>query len=68
MTSRREKLELLQSSVQEWAGKEEKRLEDDVAFLRSVIEGRTSSGRVAASINREATQLIQDEVTDFLED
>lgn len=68
MSTRREKLELLRSTVTEWADKEEERLENDAAFLRSVIDGRTSSGRVAATVNREATQLIQDQVSDYLEE
>jgi hypothetical protein len=58
-------LDALKRAVDEWAKKESERLENEVRFLRSVLQGRGASE--AGTKNLEAiSKLVQAEVDDFI--
>jgi hypothetical protein len=66
MTTRDERLLQLKTAVEEWADREEQRLQDEATFLRSVRDGLTASGSVGTSVTQTTSALIQDEVDEFL--
>lgn len=68
MTTRDERLLSLKSAVEDWADREEDRLEDEADFLRSVRDGLTASGTVSGAVTQAASQLTQDELDEFLEE
>lgn len=59
-------LDALQSALTEWADSEEKKVEDEVSFLKSVLRGRTGSERLARSNTQEAAILVIDDISSFL--
>jgi len=61
------RLDQLKSSVEDWGTKEEKRLTDEVSFLKSVQKGRTGAGRLANQNVADSTKLVVDEISEFLE-
>ena len=61
------RLDELQAATEEWADKEIKRLEDEVIFLKSILEGRTGAGRLASQNVDDSSKLLVDEVSVFLE-
>lgn len=66
MTTRDERLLSLQTAVEEWFDRENERLQDEVTFLQSLIDGRTASGQLSAEIREFVSELTQDEVDAFL--
>lgn len=66
VTTRDERLLSLQEAVEKWHEKESGRLEDEVTFLQSIVDGRTASGQLSADIVEFSSELIQEEVDDFL--
>lgn len=68
MTTRDERLLQLKTAVEEWADREEQRLQDEADFLRSVRDGLTASGTVSGAVTQVASQLTQDELDEFLEE
>jgi hypothetical protein len=67
MTTRDERLLSLKEAVEEWGEREEERLEDEVAFLETVRD-RVDSGQLATANTAAASQLLQDEIDEFLEE
>jgi len=67
MTSeaRNARLTSLKNAVEEWAQREEARLEAEQAFLES-IKDRTSSGELSESTTEAASALLQNEIDEFL--
>jgi hypothetical protein len=59
-------LDDLKAALDEWAEAEEQRIEDEVAFVKSVLRGRTGSERLARANTREAEVLVVDDITSFL--
>lgn len=68
MTTRQERLTALKNAVTEWADLEVNQLEDDAAFLRSVVTARTGSGRLTDNITEFVSVLTEEEVNAFLEE
>jgi len=66
MTTRDERLLALKTAVEEWADREEQRLEDEAEFLGSVRDGLASSGSLSRQTTAEASALTQDEIDEFL--
>lgn len=66
MTTRNERLTALRDAVDRWADAEERRLQDEKAFLESVFNGRTNGGQLSQYITEEASSLLEDEVNAFL--
>jgi|PlaIllAssembly_1097288.scaffolds.fasta_scaffold01348_3 predicted PP-loop superfamily ATPase len=66
MTTRAERLNQLKTAVDEWADREEKRLEDEVEFLQSMIDGHTASGSLSTGVTSQTSALIADEINEFL--
>lgn len=63
---RDKRLDELQKATTEWADKETKRLEDEVKFLKSVLQGRTGAGRLTNQNVADASKLVVDEISQFL--
>jgi hypothetical protein len=59
-------LDELKQATDEWFEAEERRIEDEVAFVKSVLRGRTGSERLSRSNTREARVLVIDDITSFL--
>lgn len=68
MTTRKERLNALKNAVTEWADLEVRQLEDDAAFLRSVVNARTGSGRLTDNVTEFASALTEEEINAFLEE
>ena len=66
MTTRDERLLSLKSAVEQWHEKEKERLDNEVAFLQSIIDGRTASGQLSAGVNEFVSELTQQEIDGFL--
>lgn len=66
MSTRDERLLDLKTKVEEWHEKESTRLQDEVSFLQSIIDGRTASGQLSADIRQFVSELAQEEVDEFL--
>lgn len=64
---RNKRLDALKEAVEEWGTKEKKRLEDEVKFLKSVINGRTGAGQLANQGVEDAKALLVDRIGQFLE-
>jgi hypothetical protein len=66
-TERRNRiLDDLQTALDEWAEKEEEKIQDEIDFMKSVLRGRTGSERLARSNTQEATILVIDSIQSFL--
>jgi cell division septum initiation protein DivIVA len=63
---RDELLDKLKEAVDEWADKEEERIEAEVKFLKSVLRGRTGSERLSRSNTTEASVLLSTDLDAFL--
>jgi hypothetical protein len=61
------RLDELKTATTEWADKEIERLENEVTFLKSILEGRTGAGRLASQNVEDSSGLLVDEVSVFLE-
>lgn len=60
------RLEALRSAVNEFANREIERLEGEVNFLNSVVEGRTSSGQLTTFNTEQVSALVEEEINAFL--
>ena len=59
-------LDELKTATDEWFAAEEKRITDEVTFVKSVLRGRTGSERLNRSNTTEARILILDDIQSFL--
>jgi hypothetical protein len=66
VSTRDERLLELKTAVEQWHEKEVERLEAEVEFLQSIIDGRTSSGQLSGDVREFVSELVQEEVDDFL--
>lgn len=60
------RLDELKKATTEWADKETKRLNDEIAFLKSVLKGRTGAGRLINQNVSDASKLVVNEISQFL--
>jgi hypothetical protein len=58
-------LDKLEQATNDWATAEQKRLEDEVAFLRKVQKGRGAEDATTANL-AQVTELVQLEIDQFL--
>jgi hypothetical protein len=66
-TERRNRLlDELKSATDDWADAEERKVQDQVTFLKSVLRGRTGSERLARSNTAQARILVIDDISSFL--
>jgi hypothetical protein len=63
---RNERLDQLQQALDEWHEAEQSRYEDEAAFLRSFLRGRTGSERLSRSNTAEAEGLVVNDIASFL--
>ena len=63
---RNELLDDLLTALNSWFTVEEKRIEDEVTFMKSFLRGRTGSERLQRANTREAEILVIDDITSFL--
>lgn len=61
------RLTSLENATEEWGKKEKERLEGDVEFLKSVIEGRTGAGKLANQGVEDSSNLLVQSISQFLE-
>lgn len=66
MSNREDRLNALKDAINEWADAEIERIESEQEFLQSVLEGRTSTGQLAAHITERASVLTEEEINAFL--
>lgn len=66
MPTRDERLLSLKTAVEEWHATESQRLEDEVTFLQSVVDGRTATGQLSADVQEFVSELTQEEIDAFL--
>ena len=62
---RNKNLDALQTAVDEWAEKETTRLDNEVIFLKAVLQGRNASNVGTKNLAKTST-LLQSEINDFL--
>ena len=60
------RLDELQTSVEQWAEKKRKQLNDQVAFSKALLKGRTGAERLNNAVVTSATDLLTDEINNFL--
>lgn len=66
-TERRNRiLDELKAATDDWAEAEEKKVQDEVTFLKSVLRGRTGSERLVRSNTAQARILVIDDINSFL--
>lgn len=63
---RNERLSLLRDRTEEYADNEIERIENETAFLESVLDGRSPGGQLEDHIRTFASSLAQDEIDEFL--
>jgi hypothetical protein len=66
MEERVQRLETLSSAVQEWADSRTKTLNNQVASLKKILQGRTGSDRLAQKGVDAASDLVVSEIDSFL--
>lgn len=59
-------LDELQEALDDWFEAEERRITDEVQFVKSVLRGRTGSERLARRTTHEARLLVIDDIQSFL--
>ena len=59
-------LDALKSSVDEWVAKEKTRIEEEIAFLRKVLRGRTGSNKANSTNLAQSLKLVTAEIDSFL--
>jgi hypothetical protein len=64
--ARDQRLDDLATATTEWATKKRKRLQDQAAFAKALLKGRTGAERLNNSVVTSATDLLVDEINDFL--
>jgi len=64
---RDKRLDALKAATEEWAAKEKKRLEDEVKFLKSVINSRTGAGQLSSQGVDDSKDLLVQSIGQFLE-
>ena len=67
-SSREAALDELETAAQEWIDKEKERIQNEVLFLRSVLEGSTGSGTLRRMNSERAGLFLYDSISRFLED
>ena len=63
---RNARLDELESAIKEWAAKRRKQLNEQVAFSRRLLRGRTGSERLARASVESASSLTVNEIKKFL--
>ena len=64
--ARDQRLDDLATATSEWATKRRKQLEAQVSFSKALLKGRTGAERLNNAVVTSATDLLVDEVNDFL--
>jgi len=59
-------LDALQSAVEEWVAKEKTRIEEEIAFLRKVLKGRTGSEEANSTNLAASLDLVNAEIDSFI--
>lgn len=60
------RLDELATATTEWATKKRKQLKEQVAFSKALLKGRTGAERLNNAVVTSATDLLVDELNDFL--
>ena len=60
------RLDELATATTEWAAKKRKQLQNQVAFSKALLKGRTGAERLNNAVVTSATDLLVDELNDFL--
>ena len=63
---RNARLDALQTAITDWATRRRKYLTDQVALSKRLLRGRTGSERLNQASVDSATELVVDEISDFL--
>ncbi len=59
-------LDALKSSADEWIEKEKTRIEEEIAFLRKVLKGRTGSEKANSTNLAKSLELVTAEIDSFI--
>lgn len=63
---RNARLDSLKAAIIAWSDKRTKQLNDEVTFSKRVLQGRTGSERLANAPVQAASDLVVEEIDDFL--
>lgn len=63
---RNARLDKLKTATVEWANKEEERLKKESTLLKKILKGRTGQERLNNASTQAATELLVDELDQFL--
>ena len=66
-TERDKRLDELEAAVKKYGAAKKKALEDDVTFMKSVINSRTGAGKLANQGVADSSKLLADNISQFLE-
>lgn len=66
-TERDQRLDELQTAVNEYGTKKKKQLEDEVEFLKSVRAGHTGAGQLSSQGVADSQKYLVDSIKQFLE-
>lgn len=66
VAERNKRLDALAEAATSWADKRTKELEGKVASAKKILKGRTGSERLAAATSQATSDLLVDEIDDFL--
>ena len=64
--ARDERLDQLVSNTQAWADKKKKQLTDEATLMKNLLKGRNSSDRLNNASVTSATDLLVDQINEFL--
>jgi len=65
--ARDKRLDALEKAVDDWGKKEKERLEGDVKFLKSIINGRPGAGKLADQGISDSADILVQKIGQFLE-
>lgn len=65
-SNRNARLDQLSAAVTAWADQRQRYLENQVAFARKVLRGRTGAERLNGTTSAQAQSLVVDEIDQFL--
>lgn len=63
---RNARLDVLAAAVKAWAKKERERLQEQATFAKKLLQGRTGAERLNNASTTTASQLLVDEIDQFL--
>jgi hypothetical protein len=64
--ARNKNLDALQTAADDWISTEKKRIEEEIAFLRKVLKGRTGAEQANSTNLAKSLELVSAEIDSFI--